>query len=373
MTKAQLTRKEVPIVYAMVTIAKRLEGAMRKMNFHLDDDAFIASLLGEVPPAVRAKLSRPNPLKFIDLFSGIGGFHVAAEELGMRCVFASDIDESARRAYEANFGIKPAGDITKIDASDVPDHDLLFAGFPCQPFSIIGKRHGFDDPRGTLFFDVVRILAAKRPRGFVLENVKQMATADRGRVINRILEELRSIGYDADYRVLNALDFGLPQKRERTIIVGILQEEGGLGHYIWPAGNVPMKPLSDLLEENPSPKVFASERIRLKRKAAHSPAVTPSIWHENKSGNVSSHPYSCALRAGASYNYLLVNGERRLTARESLRLQGFPDSYKIVVPDSHVRKQTGNAVAVPVVRGVIKEVRDALKTGKAKRRETEAA
>lgn len=293
-------------------------------------------------------------LKYIDLFCGIGGFHHAGDALGMECVFASDIDEEARKAYEHNYGIKPAGDITGIRSKDIPDHDILFAGFPCQPFSIIGSREGFADARGTLFFEIARILEDKQPRAFVLENVKQLATHDKGKTLERILEILRELGYQAEYRVLNALNFGLPQKRERVLIVGFRDKVASFG---WDKiKKVPMKPLGEILEKNPDEKHFVSERIKRARLTAHTPKTTPSIWHENKSGNISSHPFSCALRAGASYNYLLVNGERRLTAREMLRLQGFPDRFEIVCNESQTRKQAGNAVPVPMVKAVLEEV-----------------
>lgn len=307
-------------------------------------------MYGQFDSMVDAVLGIGPRLKFADFFCGIGGFHIGAEKLGMKCVFASDIDTHAQDTYEANFGIRPDGDIAAIKPKNVPDHDILFAGFPCQPFSIIGKQDGFADPRGTLFFDLLEIIKEKMPVGIILENVKQLATADKGRVIERILSDLRELGYEVDYRILNALDFGVPQKRERTIIVGSIV---GLDDFEWPEGGVPMRPLSEILEPTPGGKFFVSERIRKKRVEAHTPEVTPSIWHENKSGNISSHPHSCALRSGASYNYLLVNGERRLTPRETLRLQGFPDTYKIVCTDSQVKKQTGNAVAVPVVQAVI--------------------
>ena len=297
-------------------------------------------------------------VRFADFFCGIGGFHIGASNLGMECVFASDIDQHAQDAYQANFGIRPAGDISDIRPEDVPDHDLLFAGFPCQPFSIIGKQEGFADPRGTLFFELLRIIKEKKPAGVILENVKQLATSGKGRVIQRILNDLRAVGYACDFKILNALDFGIPQKRERTIIVGTLSN---FEKFHWPRGGIPMEPLATILEENPPDRVFVSERIKQKRHEAHRPKETPSIWHENKSGNISSYPYSCALRAGASYNYLLVNGERRLTPRETLRLQGFPDSYKIVCTDSQVKKQTGNAVAVPVVQAVIERVADVIR------------
>lgn len=288
---------------------------------------------------------------YIDLFAGIGGFHQAADSLGGTCLFASEIDSEAKKAYEANYHLKPQGDITKIDANSIPDHDVLLAGFPCQPFSIIGNRLGFDDIRGTLFFEIARILAVKKPPVFVLENVKQLSRHDKGRTLQTILGKLRELGYLVDWTVLNALDFGLPQKRERTIIVGFLNHNV---QFSFPKGIGPGK-LEDILEkdENVDPKYFASERIVRKRLATHQSKCYPSIWHENKSGNISSYPYSCALRAGASYNYLLVNGTRRLTPREMLRLQGFPDTFQIVCNDSQTRKQAGNAVPVNVIRAVL--------------------
>ncbi|HEX8218518.1 MAG TPA: DNA (cytosine-5-)-methyltransferase [Chloroflexia bacterium] len=299
-----------------------------------------------------------EPLKYIDLFCGIGGFRIAAEPLGWKCVFSSDIDEECQRAYEANFGERPFGDIHQIQPDDVPDHDILFGGFPCQPFSIIGDRKGFDDTRGTLFFEIARLLEAKKPRAFVLENVKLLAGHNGGRTIARITEVLRELGYDTRYKVLNALNFGLPQKRERVFIVGSLN---GLSHFQFPMGGVPMKPLSELLEADVPKKFYASEHIVRQRQEAHpKPHPSPAIWHENKGGHISSYPFSCALRAGASYNYLLVDGIRRLTPREMLRLQGFPDTYKIVCSDGEARKQAGNSVPVPMVRAVLYQLAKAL-------------
>ena len=290
---------------------------------------------------------------YIDLFAGIGGFHQAADSLGGKCVFASEIDLEAKKAYEANYHLAPQGDITKIDAADIPDHDVLLAGFPCQPFSIIGNGRGFDDIRGTLFFEIARILKAKKPRLFVLENVKQLRGHDRGKTLRRILEELDNLGYRVSWKILNALDFGLPQKRERIIIVGFLNKRV---EFSFPTGEGRGK-LEDVLENDAdvSPKFFVSERIKTKRLSSHKSEYYPAIWHENKSGNVSSYPYSCALRAGASYNYLLVNGVRRLTPREMLRLQGFPDSFRIVCTDFQTRKQAGNAVPVNMIRAVLRE------------------
>ena len=300
-------------------------------------------------------------MKCADMFCGIGGFHLAANNLGLEVVFACDIDKYAREAYRANFGLLPASDITLLEASEVPDHDLLFAGFPCQPFSIIGKKMAFDDPRGLLFFELLRFINEKQPKGIILENVKQFATANKGLVIRKVLDELSLSGYTVDYRVLNALDFGLPQKRERTIIVATKRN---FLRFPWPDKTVEMTPLSELLEEMPDQKYFVSDYIRRKRHQRHRSDISPSIWHENKGGNISSHPWSCALRAGASHNYLLVDGKRRLTPRELLRLQGFPDTWKIVCSDAQTRRQAGNAVPVPMVRAVMERMVNFLEDAK---------
>jgi len=252
-------------------------------------------------------------VKFIDLFCGIGGFRQAMDEacrendLILDCVFSSDIDLACQFTYEENFGDRPFGDITKIDEEDIPDHDILFAGFPCQPFSIIGQRQGFNDIRGTLFFDIARILKHKRPTAFVLENVKQLVGHDKGKTLKTIIKTLQELGYYVQYAILNALDYGLPQKRERVIIVGHREPI----FFSFPSPIRPFKPLSEILEKEVNKKHFASDYITEKRKARHKSEYKLSIWHENKAGNICSYPFSCALRAGASYNYLLVNGERR--------------------------------------------------------------
>lgn len=314
-----------------------------------------------------------QPLKYMDLFCGIGGFRFAmekaAKKLGVKteCVFSSDIDNFCQDSYEANFGDRPKGDITKIEESTIPDADILFAGFPCQPFSIIGQMKGLSDTRGTLFFNIERIIKKKQPKIFILENVKQLAGHDKGRTLRLILKKLRALDYTVHHSVLNALDFGLPQKRERVIIVGFKDSVD----FAFPAPLKKYLPLSKILEENIDEKHYASEYIREKRKQRHTSKYYPSIWHENKAGNICSYPYSCALRAGASYNYLLVNGERRLTSREMLRLQGFPDKFKIVVNDGQIRKQIGNAVPVNVIEAVITQVLSTLiKTEKQNKKRT---
>ena len=268
----------------------------------------------------------------------------------------------ARRAYQHNFGIEPAGDITAIESEDIPDHDVLMAGFPCQPFSIIGAMRGFDDVRGTLFFNLAEAIEAKKPVAVLLENVRQLSTHNRGRTLTRIIEVLEELGYRTDWKVLNALDFGLAQKRERTFIVGFRDNSVP---FDWPEPIGEPPTLDTVLENDIPDRYFASEHIRLKRQAKHRSEHELAIWHENKGGNVSSHPFSCALRAGASYNYLLVNGERRLTPREMLRLQGFPESFELPGSYQQIRKQTGNAVPAPVVKAVLEKMVNGLSSAEA--------
>lgn len=292
---------------------------------------------------------------FIDLFAGIGGIRIAFERVGGKCVFTSEWDEPCQVMYEANFGDKPQGDITKVVAEEVPDHDILTGGFPCQAFSIIGHGKGFGDTRGTLFFDVERIIKAKQPKAFLLENVKQLTTHDNGKTFKVILERLENLGYFVHYKVLNGLDFGVPQKRERIMLVGFKQNYP----FEFPKNGMQTKTLSDILEPDNQidRKHFLSDyfRQKLQRKLKEQGkriTTRPVVIHENKGGNLGIHPFSTALRANGSYNYVTVNGERRLTPREMLRLQGFPDTFKMVVPDTQVRKQAGNSVVVPKIQAV---------------------
>ena len=336
--------KTTPSIDVVVRLSEELSVNVERLFFSI--------------PLVEAK-ELPSTIKFIDLFCGIGGFRYASrqafEQLGIngQCLFSSDIDKFAAKSYEANFSEKPVGDITKVNEKDIPDFDLLFAGFPCQAFSICGLQKGFaDNTKGTLFFDIARIIKEKQPNAFVLENVKNLVSHDGGKTFKTIIHVLREeLGYYVDYKVLNALDFGLPQKRERIIIVGAKKPFD----MDWKFDIENVKTLKDILESEVDKKHYASEEIVKKRKEMHTAETTPAIWHENKSGNISSYPYSCALRAGASYNYLLVDGERRLTPREMLRLQGFPDEFKIVVSDAQTRKQAGNAIPVSMVAKVIEK------------------
>ena len=258
----------------------------------------------------------------------------------------------------------PYGDITQETTKQfIPSRfDVLCAGFPCQAFSIMGKMRGFADTRGTLFFEIEEILRRHQSPAVFLENVKQLTTHDHGRTFSVIQERLASLGYHVKWRVLNALDFGVPQKRERVVIVGF--RNPALCHAF--QFDFPAKPysLSSVLERDEAvdKSLFASPAILHKRRerTAGKPVFYPSMWHENKAGNISVLDHSCALRTGASYNYLLVNGVRRPSSRELLRLQGFPDAYRIAVSHQEIRRQTGNSVAVPMMTAVARKITELL-------------
>lgn len=303
-----------------------------------------------------------NSFRIIDLFAGIGGMRLGFEAVRGRSVFSSEWDADAQVTYEANFGEKPAGDITVVPPEDIPDHDILLAGFPCQAFSIIGNRLGFLDTRGTLFFNVEEILRAKKPAAVLLENVKQLKTHDHGATFRTIVESLTSLGYFTHTAILNALNYGVCQKRERTFIVAM---RGDLD-FSFPLPFPERKPLAEILEPHSAidEKLWASEHIQKKRlarlKEQGKEPFYPSIWHENKGGHIGIFPYSCALRANASYNYMLVNGNRRPTGREMLRIQGYPESFKIPVCHSAIRRQCGNSVAVPVITAIAQQMIRAL-------------
>ena len=307
--------------------------------------------------------SKWDSFRFIDLFAGIGGIRLGFESVGGWCVFSSEWDKHAAKTYEANFGEKPSGDITKIDADEIPDFDILLGGFPCQPFSIIGDKEGFDhETQGTLFFDIERILYEKMPPAFLLENVRNLTAHDNGNTFQIILRRLQSLGYNVHSKVLNALDFGVPQKRERIIICGFIDNVDF--HFPQPAPFYERLSLNNILEDDSEvdEKLWVRDCIknsRIERMKKELPR--PYITHENVAGSITPHHFSCALRAGASSNYILINNERRPSARELLRLQGFPDSFKIVVPYTSIKKQTGNSVAVPVIKAVAKEMLKALK------------
>ncbi len=307
--------------------------------------------------STQATNNKWSTFKFIDLFAGIGGIRLGFESVGGQCVFSSEFDEDACKTYEANFGEHPSGDITKINAKDIPDFDILLGGFPCQAFSIIGKKEGFSNETcGTLFFDIERILKVKRPSAFMLENVRNLVAHDNGNTFKVIREHLEALGYIVHAKVLNALDYGVPQKRERIIIVGFLKDIPF--EFPKPISESDRVSLSNILEDNVDERYYVKESIKQSRidRLRDKDYPKPYISHENMAGSVTPHPYSSALRAGASANYILINDERRPTEREMLRIQGFPDSFKIVLPYSKIKKQCGNSVAVPVIKAVATEM-----------------
>ena len=313
----------------------------------------------EAKPKVPYPAPRRGKFTFIDLFAGIGGIRLGYQALGGKCVFSSEWDEAAAKTYEANFGAKPHGDITKIAPEDIPDFDVLLAGFPCQPFSIIGDKEGFaHETQGTLFFNIEKILVAKRPKAFMLENVRNLTAHDKGRTFKVIVAHLKAAGYDVHYKVLNALDYGVPQKRERIIICGFRRPVAF--EFPPPIPKEQRKTVADIIDpaaDNDKslfvrPAIRASRLERLKDKDFPKPYIS----HENVAGSITPHNYSCALRAGASANYILINDERRPSPREMLRIQGFPDDFRIVVNYGQIKHQTGNSVAVPVMRAVAERV-----------------
>lgn len=342
----------VPSVDVALQLARRLNTYVERL-FAIDPhNTLIAEPIN----------SKWDDFSFIDLFAGIGGIRIGFESAGGHCVFSSEFDKDACKTYEANFGEHPQGDITKINTDEIPDFDILLGGFPCQAFSIIGKKEGFgDEARGTLFFEIERILKEKKPSAFMLENVRNLTAHDHGRTFKVIISHLEALGYHVHYKVLNALDFGVPQKRERIIIVGFLEDAPF--EFPNPLPKEERLSLSDILESNVDRKYYVRDAIRDSRleRLKDKNYPKPYVSHENIAGSVTPHPYSSALRAGASANYILINDERRPTERELLRLQGFPDDFKIVVPYGKIKKQTGNSVPVPVIKAVAAQMVKALK------------
>ena len=372
---------QAAIVSHYLQLKNRPEGVLYKKNAEqilnewsswMDEDMTDAVAHGDMvsePPVFQLNLfhdllnapfhdSASLKFTFVDLFAGIGGIRIPFTELGGKCVFSSEWDKAAQISYSYNFGEVPFGDITKINSDSIPKHDVLLAGFPCQAFSIIGKMKGFADTRGTMFFEVARILQHHQPKAILLENVKQLVSHDGGKTFKVILDTLAELGYSVKWKILNALDFGLPQKRERVIIVGF-KSAAACEQF-----NFDFEPiaynLASVLEDdkNVDSSLFASDMILDKRRkrVEGKNVFYPSVWHENKSGNISILPYACALRTGASYNYLLINGYRRPSSRELLRFQGFPEKFKIEVSHQEIRRQTGNSVAVPMIRAVAKKI-----------------
>lgn len=314
-----------------------------------------------------------NKFKFIDLFSGLGGFRIALESLGGECVFSSDIDKAARETYNMNFEEYPYGDITKIDEKDIPDHDILCAGFPCQPFSIGGKRLGFEDTRGTLFFDVARILKEKKPKAFFLENVSGIMSHDKGNTIETIFSILKNLDYSIEYKTINAKDVGYPQNRNRWYCVGVRNDivpENTDLEIIFPEKKDLKYTIDDLIDLNAScdykitdtAKKNIEEHIDKFIKSDRFNKEHPIIANEIRKSrcNFRSDGISPCLTAkmgtGGNNIPVLVDKNRKLTERECLRIMGFPENYKIKMNNYQSYKQIGNSVVVPIIRDIGKEL-----------------
>ena len=338
-----------------------------------------------------------NPkFRFIDLFAGIGGIRLPFQQLGGECVFSSEWDKFAQRTYAANYGEVPSGDITQIVASDIPDHDILMGGFPCQSFSQAGLKKGFEDTRGTMFFEIQRILGEKRPKVFLLENVKQLKGHDKGRTLQTILNILtgesdlplddvpmsddarealgKKLNYWVDYKVLRAADFGIPQNRERIFIVGFDRDYFGENIdfnkiFKWPVPtNQPTK-VGDILESQEildalEDKYTISDKLwagHLRRKAEHGikgNGFGYSLFNRESSytNTISARYYKDGSEVLIDQSHLGKN-PRKLTPRECARLQGFPDDFIVdAVSQGQIYKQFGNSVCVKVIQAVAKQI-----------------
>ncbi|HLR17488.1 MAG TPA: DNA cytosine methyltransferase [Alcanivoracaceae bacterium] len=292
---------------------------------------------------------------FIDLFAGIGGLRIPFDELGGRCVFSSEIDRFAKQTYHANFGEEPHGDITEINVASIPKFDLLLAGFPCQPFSQAGLQRGFEDTRGTLFFYIAEIIKYHKPKAVLLENVKRLRTHDKGKTFQVIKKTLENLGYEVSTKILAAKDFGIPQIRERIYIVALLNSNKP---FEWPVPPRTETRVGDILEKEVDEKYTISNRLwdgHKRRKKAHRKAGNGfgySLFTEQS-------PYTSTISARYykdGSEILICQGDeknpRKITPREAARLQGFPESYKIVVSDTQSYRQFGNSVCVPVIRAI---------------------
>lgn len=312
------------------------------------------------PPTEKPKF------KFIDLFAGIGGIRLAYQNLGGKCVFTSEWNNFAKKTYEANFGEVPFGDITKISETFIPDHDVLLAGFPCQPFSIagvskknaLGRKHGFlDETQGTLFFDIARILKHKRPKAFMLENVKNLVSHDKGNTFKVIKNTLLELGYTVHHKVLDG-KFYVPQHRERIIIVGFRSDLFGedVPFYFPEPPEADMR-IRDILEKKIENKYTLSDKLwlYLQNYAAKHKAQGNGFGFGLTDLNGVSRTISARyFKDGSEILIPQASGlnPRRLTPRECARLQGFPDKFIIPVSDNQAYRQFGNSVTVPLIQAV---------------------
>ena len=329
-------------------------------------DACLNAILEKISNYNLSSTGEGTSFSFVDLFAGIGGMRLAFETAGGRCVYSNEWNKYSQKTYFANFGEIPEGDITKVDAKDIPDHDILVAGFPCQPFSIagvskkqsLGRATGFEDKtQGTLFFDVCRILKEKRPKAFLLENVKNLCSHDRGRTFKVICESLTELGYVFFYKILDGQNY-VPQHRERILIVGFDKERYGenvdFAFDITPAEPKPL--MRDILEKEVDSKYTLTDKLwnYLQDYAAKHKAAGNGFGYGIASPDGISRTLSARYYKDGSEILIAQEGmnPRRLTPRECARLQGFPDSVKIPVSDTQAYRQFGNSVVVPLMTNV---------------------
>ncbi len=306
-------------------------------------------------------------IKVIDLFAGIGGFHLAFKSFGADVIYASEWDKDAANVYYDNFGIRPTGDITKIAAKDVPDHDVLCAGFPCQAFSISGNQKGFDDSRGTLFFDVARIVKEKKPRLVFMENVKNFASHDGGRTLSVVEKTMKKLGYTFFHDILNAADYGIPQSRNRVYMLAF-RKDLGVDKFIFPKPVPLKKRVKNILlpKEITSKYEIVRDDVIMKQINEKKSTKPLRLGIVNKGGQgeriYSTLGTAITLSAygggvGAKTGIYLVDDKlRRLAPRECARLTGFPDKFKIANNDNIAYKQFGNSVVVDVLQYIIEEI-----------------
>lgn len=321
----------------------------------------IMSFASEVP----FPNNQPGAFDFIDLFAGIGGIRIPFWELGGRCVFTSEWDKFAQKTYRINFGEQPSGDITQIKESDIPHFDILLGGFPCQPFSQAGLRKGFADTRGTLFFEIERIINVHRPKAFLLENVKQLKGHEKGRTLAVILKHLEAMNYYVKYDVLRAGDFGVPQNRERIYIVGISKDHFALPQnysFSFPAATREITSVGNILEQDVDEKYTISDTLwegHQRRKKEHE--EKGNGFGYSLFNRLSAYTNTLSARYYKDGSEILIDqgddmNPRKLTPRECARLQGFPENFIIPVSDTQAYKQFGNSVAVPVIRAIARNI-----------------
>lgn len=310
---------------------------------------------------------------FIDLFAGLGGFRLALESFGARCVYSNEWDAPVQQVYAQNFGDMPDGDITQVDENTIPDHDILCAGFPCQAFSISGKRRGFEDSRGTLFFDVARIVKAKKPKVVFLENVKNFATHDGGRTLEVVQNTMEELGYTFYQRVLNSVDYGVPQKRERIYMI-CFRKDLHVDDFSYPEPFPLKRHVEDVLLDDEE----MVKHLYVSRPDTYMANIPDDVYSDkpirlgivNKGGQgeriYSTKGIAITLSAYgggvfAKTGGYLINGKtRRLHPRECARIMGYPDTYKICSNANQAYKQFGNSVVIDVLQLITEQISIAL-------------